>query len=103
MTRIPNDIELAVGANAADANSFPGVLVVRIDRNDAAWSRVALVGQLLGDLNDMMVLNGVIGAEMAMRDVGIPLEAGSGVAAASDYLRQTAAPLPWEVSQVAAE
>lgn len=57
----------------------------------------------LGDLNDMMVLNGVIGAEMAMRDVGIPLEAGSGVAAASEYLRETAAPLPWEVSRVAAE
>ena len=37
----------------------------------------------LGDLNEMMVLNAVVGAEMAMRDIGIPLEAGSGVAAAN--------------------
>lgn len=43
----------------------------------------------LGDLNELMVMTGVVGAEMAMRDVGIPVEAGSGVAAAAEYLRKT--------------
>ena len=36
----------------------------------------------LGDLNDLMVLGALSGAEMAMRDVGIDIELGSGVAAA---------------------
>jgi alanine-glyoxylate transaminase/serine-glyoxylate transaminase/serine-pyruvate transaminase len=48
----------------------------------------------LGDLNELMLLGGIAGAEMAMRDVGIKVELGSGVAAAQDYWRSTAAPLP---------
>ena len=47
----------------------------------------------LGDLNALMVLTAVTGAEMAMRDSGIDVEPGSGVAAASEYLRRTAAPV----------
>ena len=47
----------------------------------------------LGDLNALMVLTAVTGAEMAMRDAGIEIEPGSGVAAASEYLRRTAAPV----------
>ena len=43
----------------------------------------------LGDLNDLMVLGALSGAEMAMRDVGIDIAPGSGVAAAQDYFRST--------------
>ena len=48
----------------------------------------------LGDLNELMLLGAIAGAEMAMRDVGIPVTLGSGVAAAAEYYRGTAAPLP---------
>jgi alanine-glyoxylate transaminase/serine-glyoxylate transaminase/serine-pyruvate transaminase len=47
----------------------------------------------LGDLNELMVLGAVTGAEMAMCDIGIPVEAGSGVAAAAEHLRRTAKPI----------
>jgi alanine-glyoxylate transaminase/serine-glyoxylate transaminase/serine-pyruvate transaminase len=47
----------------------------------------------LGDLNELMLLGGIAGAEMAMRDVGIEVEPGSGVAAAQEYWRSTARPL----------
>jgi alanine-glyoxylate transaminase/serine-glyoxylate transaminase/serine-pyruvate transaminase len=43
----------------------------------------------LGDLNDLMVLGALSGAEMAMRDVGIDIKLGSGVAAAQAYFRST--------------
>ena len=46
----------------------------------------------LGWLNELMVLQALAGAEMAMRDVGIPVAAGSGVAAAEEHYRLTAAP-----------
>ena len=41
----------------------------------------------LGDMNETMLLSGIAGAEMAMRDAGIKVEPGSGVGAASEYLR----------------
>lgn len=44
----------------------------------------------LGDMNEMMILTPIAGAEMAMKDLGIPVELGSGVAAAQEYLRSTA-------------
>ena len=43
----------------------------------------------LGDLNELMILSAIAGAEMAMRDIGIDVAPGSGVAAASEYLRDT--------------
>jgi alanine-glyoxylate transaminase / serine-glyoxylate transaminase / serine-pyruvate transaminase len=43
----------------------------------------------LGDLNDLMVLGALAGAEMAMRDVGIDVKLGSGVAAAQAHFRTT--------------
>jgi alanine-glyoxylate transaminase/serine-glyoxylate transaminase/serine-pyruvate transaminase len=52
--------------------------------------RVFRIGHL-GDLNEIMCLMALAGAEMAMRDMGIPVEAGSGVAAAGDYYRTTRA------------
>src|SRR5438132_1649316 len=47
----------------------------------------------LGDLNELMLLGAIAGAEMAMRDVGIPVTPGAGVAAAAEHYRSTAAPL----------
>jgi alanine-glyoxylate transaminase/serine-glyoxylate transaminase/serine-pyruvate transaminase len=41
----------------------------------------------LGDLNELMCLAAITGAEMAMRDVGIKVEAGSGAAAAEEFYR----------------
>ncbi|MEQ8666257.1 MAG: aminotransferase class V-fold PLP-dependent enzyme [Rhodospirillales bacterium] len=47
----------------------------------------------LGLISELQLLSGLAGAEMAMRDIGIDIEPGSGVAAASEYYRQTAAPV----------
>jgi alanine-glyoxylate transaminase/serine-glyoxylate transaminase/serine-pyruvate transaminase len=41
----------------------------------------------LGDLNELMVLTAVAGAEMAMRDAGLEIRLGTGVAAAQEVLR----------------
>ena len=41
----------------------------------------------LGDLNELMLMGAIAGAEMAMLDVGIEVTPGSGVAAASNYWR----------------
>lgn len=41
----------------------------------------------LGDLNELMLMSAITGAEMAMRDVGIMVEAGSGAAAAGEFFR----------------
>jgi alanine-glyoxylate transaminase / serine-glyoxylate transaminase / serine-pyruvate transaminase len=45
----------------------------------------------LGDLNELMLLGAIAGAEMAMLDVGVEIEAGSGVAAAQNYWRSHSA------------
>jgi len=47
----------------------------------------------LGDLNEIMILSAVTGAEMAMRDIGIDVAPGSGAAGAEEYFRQTAKPI----------
>ena len=44
----------------------------------------------LGDLNELMLLGAIAGAEMAMLDVGVKIEPGSGVAAAQKYWRNNA-------------
>jgi len=48
--------------------------------------RVFRIGHL-GDLNELMLMAAIAGAEMAMLDVGIEVTPGSGVAAASNYWR----------------
>lgn len=58
-----------------------------------------LVGKLfrighMGDLNELMLLGAIAGAEMALRDAGVQVTPGSGVAAAEEHFRSTAAPLP---------
>jgi alanine-glyoxylate transaminase/serine-glyoxylate transaminase/serine-pyruvate transaminase len=54
--------------------------------------RVFRIGHL-GDLNELMLMAAIAGAEMAMLDVGIEVTPGSGVAAASNYWR-THDPVP---------
>jgi alanine-glyoxylate transaminase/serine-glyoxylate transaminase/serine-pyruvate transaminase len=44
----------------------------------------------LGDLNELMLCSAIAGAEMAMRDAGIQVPPGSGIAAACEYWRETA-------------
>jgi alanine-glyoxylate transaminase/serine-glyoxylate transaminase/serine-pyruvate transaminase len=56
----------------------------------------------LGDLNELMLMQALAGSEMAMRDIGIPVEAGSGVAAAEEYYRSTARPVDISAAAVAA-
>ena len=48
--------------------------------------RVFRIGHL-GDLNEVMCLGAIAAAEMAMRDVGIPIEPGSGTGAAGEVYR----------------
>ncbi|WP_024927669.1 MULTISPECIES: L-aspartate--glyoxylate aminotransferase BhcA [unclassified Mesorhizobium] len=45
----------------------------------------------LGSLTDVMALSGIAAAEMVMVDLGLQVKLGSGVAAAQDYYRQSAA------------
>ncbi|HTC38903.1 MAG TPA: aminotransferase class V-fold PLP-dependent enzyme [Steroidobacteraceae bacterium] len=42
----------------------------------------------VGDLNELMLLGAIAGSEMAMLDVGMNIEPGSGVAAAQTYWRK---------------
>lgn len=51
--------------------------------------RVFRIGHL-GALDEVKILSGIAAAEIAMRDCGIDLQAGSGVGAAIDYYRETA-------------
>ena len=54
----------------------------------------------LGDLNELMLLGAIAGAEMAMRDTGIEVDLGSGVAAAQAHFRDG---MQAKIKQVAAE
>jgi alanine-glyoxylate transaminase / serine-glyoxylate transaminase / serine-pyruvate transaminase len=44
----------------------------------------------IGNVNEIMILQALAGCEMALRDVGVPVAAGSGVAAAEEHFRATA-------------
>ncbi len=46
----------------------------------------------LGSLNEVMALSALSGVELAMRDAGIPIEFGSGVAAAQQYFSDAFVP-----------
>jgi alanine-glyoxylate transaminase/serine-glyoxylate transaminase/serine-pyruvate transaminase len=54
----------------------------------------------LGDLNELMLLGAIAGAEMAMLDVGMRIEPGSGVAAAQRYWRSQEAMATQPVARV---
>ena len=49
--------------------------------------RVFRIGHL-GDLNEIMIMMALAGAEMAMRDVGLDVAPGSGVGAAEEHYRR---------------
>jgi alanine-glyoxylate transaminase / serine-glyoxylate transaminase / serine-pyruvate transaminase len=55
----------------------------------------------LGDLNELMLISAIAGAEMTLRDLGVPVDAGSGVAAAEEFWRKTARPVELGKRQVA--
>jgi alanine-glyoxylate transaminase/serine-glyoxylate transaminase/serine-pyruvate transaminase len=46
----------------------------------------------LGDMNEVHLMAGIAGAEMAMLDCGIKVNPGSGTAAASEYWRKNKVP-----------
>ena len=48
--------------------------------------RVFRIGHL-GEVNELMLLGAIAGAEMSMRDLGMDIAPGSGVAAAEEYYR----------------
>jgi alanine-glyoxylate transaminase/serine-glyoxylate transaminase/serine-pyruvate transaminase len=54
----------------------------------------------LGSLNELMILTALAGAEMAMRDAGIPVPLGSGVAAAQAHFLTSKRPA--EIARAAA-
>jgi alanine-glyoxylate transaminase/serine-glyoxylate transaminase/serine-pyruvate transaminase len=56
----------------------------------------------LGDLNELMLLGALAGAEMAMLDAGAKLEPGSGVAAAQTYWRNNS-PVSMQASAAGAK
>jgi alanine-glyoxylate transaminase/serine-glyoxylate transaminase/serine-pyruvate transaminase len=60
--------------------------------------RVFRIGHI-GHINEIMILQALAGCEMALRDVGVPVVAGSGVAAAQEHFRKTAPRM--ELSKVA--
>jgi len=51
--------------------------------------RVFRIGHI-GNINEIMILQALAGCEMVLRDVGIAVRPGSGVAAAQEYFRATA-------------
>jgi alanine-glyoxylate transaminase/serine-glyoxylate transaminase/serine-pyruvate transaminase len=51
--------------------------------------RVFRIGHI-GNVNEIMILQALAGCEMALRDIGVPVAAGSGVAAAQEHFRATA-------------
>ncbi|MEX0808954.1 MAG: aminotransferase class V-fold PLP-dependent enzyme [Dongiaceae bacterium] len=63
--------------------------------------RVFRIGHL-GDMNAPLILTGIAGAEMAMRDAAIAIEPGSGVAAAQEYLRETVTATAADIGRAAA-
>ncbi len=87
-------IMVPAGTNAAE------IIDIAYRRYDLALGAglARMAGRLfrighLGDLNELMLLGAISGAEMAMRDVGMQITPGSGVGAAEEYWRSTARPL----------
>jgi alanine-glyoxylate transaminase/serine-glyoxylate transaminase/serine-pyruvate transaminase len=56
----------------------------------------------LGDLNELMLMSAIAGSEMAMRDVGIDVTPGSGVAAAGEFWRHGVTPAKVDANAVKA-
>ncbi len=81
---------------SVDANEIVGLAYRRYGLSlGVGLSKVAgkvfRIGHL-GHLNELMVLTALAGSEMAMRDAGLAVAPGSGVAAAQEHFRETATP-----------
>ncbi len=63
--------------------------------------RVFRIGHI-GWINELMAIQAIAGAEMTMRDIGIDIEPGSGVAAAEEHYRTSRVKIIAPVSAVAA-
>lgn len=48
----------------------------------------------LGNMNELMLVSALAGAEMTMRDVGIPITPGSGVGKAIEFWQKTSSVIP---------
>lgn len=88
-----NTVTAVVTPNGVDAAKVIDVAFRRYNLSlGAGLSQVAgkvfRIGHL-GDLNELMLLGALAGAEMAMNDVGLEVEPGSGVAAAQSTWRGT--------------
>lgn len=80
-----------VTPDGVDANAVIGAayenyqLSLGLGLNKVA-GRVFRIGHL-GDLNELMILSAISGAEMAMRDIGMDVVSGSGIGVAQESLR----------------
>src|SRR5260370_251029 len=81
-------IMLPEGINGAEliARAFTRYNLALVAGLSQVAGKLFRIGHL-GDLNELMLLGGIAGAEMAMLDAGVKLEPGSGVAAAQSYWR----------------
>jgi len=60
---------------------------------DRVKGKVFRIGHL-GNMDELMLSSALCGVEMAMKDAGVPVTMGSGVAKALEYWRQNAKPIP---------
>jgi alanine-glyoxylate transaminase/serine-glyoxylate transaminase/serine-pyruvate transaminase len=60
---------------------------------DRVKGKVFRIGHL-GNMDELMLSGALCGVEMVLKDAGVPITIGSGVAKATEYWRQTAKPIP---------
>jgi alanine-glyoxylate transaminase/serine-glyoxylate transaminase/serine-pyruvate transaminase len=87
-------IEVPAGFNAAEVieRAFRRYNLALGTGLSKVAGKVFRIGHL-GDLNEVMLMGAIAGAEMAMLDCGIPVTPGSGVGAASQFWRTHEAPV----------
>lgn len=60
---------------------------------DRVKGKVFRIGHL-GNMDELMLSSALCGVEMTMKEVGIPVQMGSGVSKALEYWQQTSKPIP---------
>jgi alanine-glyoxylate transaminase/serine-glyoxylate transaminase/serine-pyruvate transaminase len=78
-----------IDANAVIRNAYYAYNLSLGSGLSKVAGKVFRIGHL-GYINELMVLSSIGGAEMALLDSGVTIEAGSGVGAAIEHFRQTA-------------
>jgi alanine-glyoxylate transaminase/serine-glyoxylate transaminase/serine-pyruvate transaminase len=89
-----NTVSAVVVPSGADAEEVRALAFKRYNLALGAGlgplrGKVFRIGHL-GDLNDLMLLGALGGVEMVLKDVGVDITLGSGVAAAAEWYRSTA-------------